>query len=108
MHRWSVLLATGVCVIWPGAALGQQPPTLDTHTAIYDTLRHRMVVFGGEAIQPTNDTWGLSLSLVPEWTLLTPADTLPSKRIGHSAIYDPVRDRMLVFGGSADPGAGPP
>ena len=48
------------------------------------------------------DVWALSLGSGPAWTELVPAGTPPGARAGHSTIYDPVRDRMVVFGG-ADP-----
>ncbi len=78
----------------------------DGHDAIYDPVRERMVVFGGwdGAGAYRNDVWTLSLAGPPRWTPLTPAGTAPSARMGHSVIYDPVRDRMVVFGGRGDPG----
>ena len=72
------------------------------HTAIYDPVRHRMVVFGGYQFSaPTlrNDVWVLSLGATPAWTEVSPAGTPPSGRRNQAAIYDPVRDRMIVFGG---------
>src|SRR5262249_12417773 len=33
------------------------------------------------------------------WTLLQPAGPLPTPRFGASAVYDPRRDQMVVFGG---------
>ena len=63
-----------------------------------------MVVFGGvdSTARYLNDVWALSLAGTPAWTQLTPAGTPPSARSDHSAIYDPVRDRMVVFGGILD------
>src|SRR5439155_44108 len=71
------------------------------HTAIYDPVRDRMIVYGGtdNSVGNPNDVWALSLADPPAWTKLTPAGTSPGARSGHSAIYDPVRDRMIVFGG---------
>ena len=43
----------------------------------------------------------LSLAGTPAWSALAPSGTPPSWRYMHSAIYDPVRDRMVVFGGSS-------
>src|SRR5262249_4904307 len=34
-----------------------------------------------------------------EWGLLEPSGTSPDGSSGHSAVYDPIGDRMLVFGG---------
>lgn len=71
------------------------------HSAIYDVARDRVIVFGGDPIDVTyeNDVWSLWLSPVPRWEQITPNGALPSPRRGHSAIYEPNRDRMLVFGG---------
>src|SRR5207253_7181071 len=61
--------------------------------------RDRLIVFGGyDGAQSLNDVWGLNLSGVPDWELLSAAGG-PSPRNGLSAIYDPVRDRMVLFGG---------
>ncbi|TPW10420.1 MAG: hypothetical protein FD129_1915, partial [bacterium] len=81
---------------------GTPPPARYDHTAIYDPVRDRMVVYGGinSVFAPIGDVWTLSLSGTPAWTAITPTGTPPSPRGSHSAIYDPVRDRMVVFGGT--------
>jgi hypothetical protein len=81
--------------------LGTPPSARGAHSAIYDPMRDRMVVFGGTSDSYLNDVWALSLVDTPAWTELAPSGTQPSARTRHSAIYDPVRDRMMVFGGSA-------
>ena len=78
-------------------------------SAIYDSARNRMIVFGGwNGSTAYNDVWALSLSGSPAWSELIPstlaAPSAPCPRYGHSAIYDPVGDRMLVFGGLGGPG----
>jgi len=78
---------------------GTSPTSRRSHTAIYDPVRDRVVVFGGDAPGVLNDVWALSLGGTPAWTGLAPSGTLPSARYLHGAIYDPVRDRMVVFGG---------
>ena len=76
-----------------------QPTARFCHTAIYDPVRDRMVVFGGYDGGYRNDVWALSLAGSPAWSELAPGGTPPSARDAHTAIYDPVRDRMVVFGG---------
>lgn len=78
---------------------GGPPDPRTEHTAIYDPVRDRMIVFGGEDRGFLNDVWALSLGESPEWTLLAPTGGPPDVRAAHSAIYDPVRDRMVIFGG---------
>src|SRR5206468_1114176 len=36
---------------------------------------------------------------LPTWPQLFPDGASPGPRYSHAAIYDPVRDRMIVFGG---------
>ncbi|MBI5708734.1 MAG: hypothetical protein HZC42_00265 [Candidatus Eisenbacteria bacterium] len=81
------------------------PPPISTpisrgsHTAIYDPVRNRMVVFGGTDGSYRNDTWVLALGSSPSWTQLVTAGTPPAPRRLHAAVYDSNRDRMVVFGG---------
>ena len=95
-----------------GSATGWSQPTITGtplgtrhgHSAVYDALRDRLVFFGGaedtlDAIL-NNDVWALTLSGTPAWSQLSPAGTPPVGRRYHSAVYDPVNDRMVVFGGS--------
>jgi len=79
---------------------GTRPDSRYSHSAIYDPVRDRMIVFSGGGFA-TNDVWALSLGDTPSWTLLDPSGTLPLERQGHTALYDPVADRMIVFGGDA-------
>jgi hypothetical protein len=81
-------------------ASGTPPPPRSGHTAIYDPLRRRMVVFGGrpaDLITFFGDTWVLGLDDGGGWSKL--AAEHPIGRAGHSAIYDPLRDRLIVYGG---------
>jgi hypothetical protein len=78
---------------------GTPPSVRSGHSAVYDPVRDRMVVFGGSSGSPFNDVWALSLGATPAWAELSPIGTPPSVRTAHDAIYDPVRDRMVVFGG---------
>jgi hypothetical protein len=97
---WALSLADTLAWTWLTPSTGTPPGARGNHSAIYDPVRDRMVVFGGYSGYYFNDLWALSLAGTPVWTRLTPSGTLPSGRGNHSAIYDPVRDRMVVFGGS--------
>lgn len=83
------------------------PPGRRGAKAIYDVARDRVVMFGGGIsnivfdLVVQNDTWALSLS-EPLWKQVNEvrqSPELPRGRIDHSAVYDPVGDRMVVFGG---------
>jgi len=87
-------------------AAGSPPPARYAHTMIYDPVRDRMLVFGGYTNSIfLQDVWELSLVGTPTWTPLAPSGTKPAVRWGHGAAYDPVGDRMIVFGGGGNAGA---
>src|SRR5262249_54849024 len=83
----------------PLAPTGTPPSPRSRHRAVYDPLRDRMLVFGGLHGTRLNDTWALSLSGTLTWSELTPGGPLPPVRTGHGLLYDPLRDRLVVFGG---------
>src|SRR5439155_4597654 len=95
-------LSLGETPAWtPLATSGPLPAARSGHTAIYDPVRDRMIVYGGSDGTYLGDVWALSLSGSPTWAPITPAGPAPAARQGHTAIYDPVRDRMIIFGGFA-------
>ena len=80
------------------------PPGSYGMTTVYDAVRDRMLIFGGSTSDAYfgvhNDTWALDLTTdPPTWHKLAPTGTLPGARRSGTAIYDPLRDRMVVFGG---------
>lgn len=87
--------------IWSRVATtGTRPSARANHSALYDPLRDRMLVFGGSnGGAGFNETWALDLSTGPEWSPLATSGTKPAGRSGQAAVLDPARDRMLVFGG---------
>ncbi len=96
---WALAL-TGAPAWTQLAASGTAPSIRSFASAIDDSVRDRLIVFGGYNGSSMNDTWALSLSGTPTWSELTPSGTPPTPRYGHSAIYDPLRDRIVVFGGT--------
>lgn len=98
---WSLDL-TPLSEDWgPLATTGGRPSPRTQHTAVYDEVNQRMVVFGGRDSRDTlrNDVWALELTgEVPEWVLLSGGGSL-SPREEHTAIYDRANQRMIVFGG---------
>jgi hypothetical protein len=74
-------------------------------SAVFDPSRNRVVVFGGEdAGGFHNDVWSFTLDGTPHWTQLVPQGTAPDSRTQHCAIFDPVGNRMIVFGGRGNSG----
>jgi hypothetical protein len=85
-------------VVLPGPG-----PMRHTFASAYDSQRHRYVLFGGSNVYGyLNDTWVIGLDGVPQWSSLATAGTPPSPRRLVEAIYDPVGDRMIVYGGAND------
>ncbi len=77
------------------------PPARWVHSTVYDPVRDRLIVFGGQGYSgSTNEVWALSLSGIPRWTQLLTSGTSPSARAFHCATYDSLLDRMIVFGGN--------
>ena len=99
------LLVAALCAAWVDgraswreiSANGTWPQSRHSHSAILDA-DGRMVLFGGNAFDPTNDLFTFDVSRA-EWTRRKPAvGAAPSKRYGHSTAL--LRDgRILVFGG---------
>src|SRR2546425_2411133 len=98
---------------WTTLATSGGPPAIrNLHTAIYDEANNRMTIFAGTnyilccapyIIHDYNDTWVLSnangMGGTSIWTQLSPLGGPPDGRSGHSAVYDPVNNRMIIFGG---------
>ena len=96
--------------IW--AELAPTGPILDGRpdaSAVYDSATDKLIVFagvpaGGSYNSPSSDTWILVNATgtggTPTWTSLSPAGSAPPGRQGHTAVYDPATNRMIVFGGT--------
>src|SRR5439155_25200150 len=84
----------------PVAVAGEAPAGRSFAAATFDPVRQRMLVFGGvdRNHQYLDDVWGLSLAGAPLWSLVAAPPF--SWRTQFSSIYDPPRDRVLVFGGT--------
>jgi hypothetical protein len=90
-------------------ATGTPPPGREDHAAIYDAAHNRMVSFGGWRVTTTeeylNDVWTLRRSNgiggPSSWKAMMPSGPLPAPRELHTAIFDPGRGRMVVFGGAS-------
>lgn len=81
------------------------PTSVSATAGVWDSTRNVLVLFGGRnvtgaATTSLNTTWELSLS---GWTQRT-TGTTPPARFGHDVAYDPIRQRVVLFGGFQGPG----
>jgi hypothetical protein len=83
------------------AAQGSAPPAQTAHLAVVDEDRRSMIVLGGHEAWSNyflNQVWELSLGPQPTWRHRVTSGTPPPITTwgGRSAVYDPVRERVLV------------
>jgi Immunoglobulin domain/Galactose oxidase, central domain len=84
--------------------LGPPPTSRWFKSVVHDAARNDAWLFGGFYFRITNnETWRLSLG-GGSWTRVYPMGSPPSPRQMHSAILDPVGDRMIVYGGAGASG----
>ncbi len=90
---------------WTVPTTSQNPLARCGHSAIYDAVNSRLIVYGGtDAVGAFDDVW----EFTTDWNDLTPSTTGSAGfRTGHTAVYDP-SGRMIVFGGQdTNPPVGP-
>ncbi len=71
---------------------------------VYDSVAARLVMFGGYDLDwnRMNDIWEYN-GATKAWTDVTPpTGSLPTQRSGHAMAFDPVRRKVVVFGGLND------
>lgn len=80
-------------------------PDLALHSMILDTANDMLWIFGGITADPCgndfhNEVWRLDLAQDDARWVLARVDGLrPPPLIFHSAVYDPTRQEMIVYGG---------
>jgi hypothetical protein len=90
-NTWTVLPTTGTDI----------PLARSAHSAVYDPQFNRMIIYGGRDVDQTvlSDTYILDLSVTPaQWSKANLSYEAPA-RWQATAIFDPVRKRMVIFGG---------
>jgi hypothetical protein len=75
-----------------------RPPARSNHAMVYDSVRKRVVLFGGYHVYTGffNDIWEWDGSA---WTQLKPGVS-PPVRGAHAMAYDSARQRVVLFGGT--------
>jgi hypothetical protein len=118
---WALTNANGLggTPTWIQLSTSGTPPAgrfLNAIDSSWDATENRVVMFGGTPGRPNdratfNDTWVLTnasgLGGTPTWIQLSPQGALPLPRLGASGFYDSATKRLIVFGGTTDPGALP-
>lgn len=90
-------------VRWAQRYPAHRPSGRSGHVMAYDSTRGRIVMFGGRQqlglstgeVKVIGDTWVYDND---DWTELNPP-TSPSARHLAAMAYDPIRDRMVMYGG---------
>jgi hypothetical protein len=83
-----------------------------SHSAVLDPTTNNMTIYGGfdGSGNILNDVWVPSnangLGGASAWKQLGPLSVFPAGRFGHTAVYDPSTNQMIVFGGQSALGKG--
>jgi hypothetical protein len=88
----------GAASTWKQVTTTGSPPARQSHAMIYDSARHRVVLFGGAASSGAlGDTWEYD-GTTATWTMITTSGG-PAPREYHAMAYDSARARVVLFGG---------
>lgn len=83
---------------WTNLNPANSPPWRSNHSMIYDALRHKVLMFGGDDfIKAYNDLWEYDYNH-NTWTKRTTINP-PEARQMHGMVYIPNRDVVIIFGG---------
>ena len=107
---WALALASGARAIPPAGTWSDRAPLeRGGYSAIHDPVRDRMVLFGGYHpagdVYPRNETWTLPLAPGGSWSRSATIGSPPAWGPA-GALYDPVRDRMILLHGGGQMASG--
>jgi len=102
----SFLLSSGAAMaqMWTQLSPPNSPPATRLAAMVYDAAQGNVVMFGGSgpayANFRTNNTWVWDGS---NWSQLSPPNS-PSPRDGAKMVYDPIRQELVLYGGTTQSG----
>lgn len=76
-----------------------RPMARTGHFVVLDAPGRRLIAWGDRI--PPGEVWALALDGPAEWRRMETLGTPPPPRILGSAIFDPIRRRMILFGGGS-------
>lgn|GEM_PF-2477622 len=95
-------------MVWQQRTTVGSPGLVEGGAMAFDEQQGVMLLFGGDRYLPgqvlgmvSNELWQYNGTT---WQRVTVTGTLPQARNGHSMVYDPVDERVLMFGGDAGGG----
>jgi N-acetylneuraminic acid mutarotase len=83
---------------------GRLPHARKASPMVYDPVQGRAILFGGtdgsgfDSILEFDDTWAYD-AVTNTWEDLAPVGAVPSTRGLHSMVFDPLGNRVILFGG---------
>ncbi len=102
---WCLSLPADGHPAWSRQPIGgpEYPGSRYNFAAVYDSAGDRVIVFGGYRtwLVDYDDVWALTLGDAPRWTRIVTSGDGPHSRAGCAAAFDPVRRRLVIFGGYA-------
>lgn len=84
---------------WQNLTPQLKPPARFWNSTIYSG--NGVIIFGGLGSNALADMWKFSVN-TNLWEQVSQGSTIPGARWGHSGIYIPQQDRMIIFGGEGD------
>lgn len=89
--------------VWTEKSLITSPPGRYFHAMAYDAKRKRVVMYGGQTSPSTllQDTWEWDGTA---WTDVSTPGAGPQPRTQASLVYDPLLERVVLFGGAGPDG----
>jgi hypothetical protein len=84
---------------WAQVDVALRPAARGRSAMVFDSLRGRAVLFGGELPGPADDTWEWDGA---SWTRMAPAVSPPG-RFEHALAFDAARGVTVLFGGIGGP-----